>query len=142
MPITGAVSNDTYAAAGVMAARPATAPVSRPTKLGRRTLAHSRTSQVNPAKAAPSCVFTKDETVTQSTATSDPALKPNQPNHSNPAPSAINGTLCGAPVLSHLRPMNITEAKAENPAVVCTTIPPAKSNTPNRENKPSGVHTI
>ena len=24
-----------------------------------------------------------------------PALKPNQPNHSRPAPSRTNGTLCG-----------------------------------------------
>src|SRR5882762_860355 len=110
-----------------MAARPATAPVMRPTKLGRRTPAHSKTSRANPAKAAPNCVLTKDETVTQSTPTSDPALKPNQPNHNNPAPRAINGTLWGASVLSHLRPTNITEAKAANPA---TTIPPAKSNTP------------
>ena len=25
-----------------------------------------------------------------------PALKPNQPNQSRPAPSSVNGTLCGA----------------------------------------------
>ena len=25
----------------------------------------------------------------------DPALKPNQPNHRRPAPSSVNGTLCG-----------------------------------------------
>src|SRR5580704_2048647 len=125
-----------------MAARPAIAPVIRPTKLGRRTLAHSRTSQLNPAKPAANCVLTKDETVTQSTAPSDPELKPNQPNHSNPAPIAINGTLWGISVVSHLRPMNTTEAKAANPAVVCTTIPPAKSNTPILANKPSGLQTM
>ena len=25
-----------------------------------------------------------------------PALKPNHPNHSSPAPSSVNGTLCGS----------------------------------------------
>ena len=25
-----------------------------------------------------------------------PALKPNQPNQSRPAPSSVNGTLCGS----------------------------------------------
>ena len=62
-----------------------------------------------------------------------PALKPNQPNQSRPAPSSMNGTLCGisADDLKSLRrPTTIAATSAATPALTCTTVPPAKSSAP------------
>ena len=50
---------------------------------------------VTPANEAAMSVFRKAEAVTASTASSDPALKPYQPNQSSPVPSAIRGMLWG-----------------------------------------------
>ena len=40
-------------------------------------------------------VFKNAAAVMESTRSSEPALKPYQPNHSRPVPSAMSGTLCG-----------------------------------------------
>ncbi len=68
-----------------------------------------------------------------------PALNPNQPNQSKPAPIAAKGRLCGGDILSGYplrRPRNSAAASAETPAVIWTTIPPAKSTTPIAPKKP------
>ena len=68
-----------------------------------------------------------------------PALNPNQPNHRSIPPSIVIGTLCGA-MFSLLKPMRfpmiIAAASADNPALICTTRPPAKSRTPSVRSQP------
>ena len=77
-------------------------------------------------------------------ASADPALNPNQPNHSMPVPRITNGMfagVCASPFLCALRrPSTIAPASAAKPADMCTTVPPAKSSTPSLWRKPSGCH--
>src|SRR4029453_4834371 len=66
-------------------------------------------------------------------ATALPALKPNQPNHSRPAPSSVNGTLCGTSaddLKSRRLPTASAVTSAATPALTWTTVPPAKSSAP------------
>ena len=62
-----------------------------------------------------------------------PALKPNQPNQSIPAPSSTSGILCGR-IGSRLKPSRfpktIASARAAAPELISTTVPPAKSSAP------------
>jgi len=59
-----------------------------------------------------------------------PALNPNQPVHSRPAPIRHSGRLCGA-IDSRPSPCRLPRMSAatiaENPLDMCTTRPPAKS---------------
>ena len=74
----------------------------------------------------------------------EPALKPNQPNHSSPAPSITNGTLCGRMCSfgqPRRRPSRMAIASAAAPALMCTTVPPAKSSAPRLNAQPSGENT-
>src|SRR5260370_42609698 len=60
----------------------------------------------------------------------DPALNPYQPNHSKPAPSITNGTLCGrnSVVGQPLRlPSTIARTKPATPELIWTAVPPANS---------------
>src|SRR5579863_4357674 len=100
------------------------------------------TSQVTPANEAATSVLRNADAVTASTRNSDPALNPYQPNHKSPVPSAISGTLWGLPAMTLRRPTKNTDAKAAKPAELCTTIPPAKSNTPHLANSPSVLQII
>ena len=74
----------------------------------------------------------------------EPALKPNQPNHSMPVPRSTKGTLPGTCVSPSRwlcrRPRTIAPASAASPADMWTTVPPAKSSTPHLRRKPSGCH--
>ena len=62
--------------------------------------------------------------------TAEPALKPNQPNHSSPAPIMTRVRLCGRigsrfqPIR---RPSTMARASPAAPALMCTAVPPAKS---------------
>jgi hypothetical protein len=47
------------------------------------------------AEDAPSIVVTTASAARPFAASAEPALKPNQPNHSSDAPRMTNGTLCG-----------------------------------------------
>ena len=63
-------------------------------------------------------------------ATAEPALKPNQPNHSRPAPIITRVRLCGR--IGSLRqpirlPSTMARARPAMPALMCTAVPPAKS---------------
>src|SRR5512143_234149 len=73
----------------------------------------------------------------------DPALKPNQPNHSNPAPRTVIGTSCGvvASPLVVRRPISKATISAETPELMWTTVPPAKSSAPSLYSQPSVDHT-
>ena len=68
-----------------------------------------------------------------------PALKPNQPTHSMPAPAAVTGRLCGGIDTCgkpRRRPSTSAHTSAATPALTCTTVPPAKSITPSFASQP------
>src|SRR5262249_39068067 len=62
--------------------------------------------------------------------TAEPALKPNQPTHSNEAPMKVSTILCPGPLSLRL-PRQIAHIRPATPALICTTVPPAKSSTLN-----------
>src|SRR4029077_9497879 len=76
MPMTTEVSGETYPAAGVIVASPATAPVSSPTNVGRLSCHQPTAIQVIAAKEAATSVLRKATAVVESTRNSLPALKP------------------------------------------------------------------
>ena len=114
-----------------MATRPATAPDEAPTRVGLPSRIHSTMIQPSRAAAVATWVLTNATAVVPSTVSSEPALKPNQPNHSRPAPRATNGTLCGC-MFSRGQPMRLPSTSATPsaaaPALMCTAVPPAKSS--------------
>ena len=124
----------TEPAAGVIVASPATAPVAKPTAVDLPTLIRSISSHTNAATDAAICVLMIAAAAPSSLAVSaEPPLKPNQPTHNRPAPTTVSDGLCGSiNVLG--KPMRLPSisatTNADTPAVVCTTMPPAKSITP------------
>ena len=81
--------------AGVMATRPATAPDAIPSTLGLPCDTHSVNIHPSAAPAVAICVTAMAMPATPSAASSLPALKPNQPTHSNDAPITVMVRLCG-----------------------------------------------
>src|SRR5664279_4310503 len=128
-----AVSGVRNAHAGVMATRPATAPEAAPTLVGRPSRIFSTISQAHSAAAVATWVFMNAIPARLFAANAEPALNPNQPNHSRPAPNSTNGTLCGRSG-SLRKPIRLPNtrhnANAAAPALMCTAVPPAKSSTP------------
>src|SRR5262245_3681590 len=90
-----AETTGTKPAAGVIATRPATAPVTAPRAVGFPWRHASRPIQASAAAAA--AVFVDANAIAASpfAASALPALKPNQPNHSRPAPMKVKSTLFG-----------------------------------------------
>src|SRR6266545_3464462 len=95
MPISTALLADTNPAAGVMTTRPATTPEQKPSTVGLPRVTHSRAGHTDAAIAAASVVATNAFAATPSAATALPALKPYQPTHSMPVPTAVSTRLCG-----------------------------------------------
>src|SRR5262245_1431909 len=95
MPIKMADIGPTNPAAGVIATKPATAPLAAPNTVGLPLRIQSIASQDKVAAAVAICVATKAEVANPSAASALPALKPNQPTHRRPAPITLNGRLCG-----------------------------------------------
>src|ERR1019366_10570766 len=85
----------TKPAAGVIATRPATAPVIMPSMVGCLLKIQSKRAQQSPAVAAATCVITKALDARAPAPKALPALKPNHPNHKIPAPRTAKGRLCG-----------------------------------------------
>src|SRR6185503_9992318 len=142
-PMTIAASGVTKPAAGVIATKPTTAPVTIPRMLGLLSR-QLKNIQTTAAAAAAVLVVTTALTASPFAASALPPLKPNQPIHNKPAPRTVNGILLGSIVAcpNHLRlPSTIAKAKAENPAVICTTVPPAKSSAPMLRKMPPTPHT-
>src|SRR5215207_7250220 len=83
-------------AAGVTATRPTTMAVAAPTAVGLPDLNPSRKVHTNSVAAGASIVVTNASPAMPLADSALPALKPNQPNQSRPAPSSVNGTLCGS----------------------------------------------
>ena len=138
-PIIRAGIGPTNPAAGVMATRPATAPDAAPTALGLLSMNQDMNNQDIMAAAAAVLVTTKALVATPSAARLLPALKPNQPNHSSAAPRTTIGTFAGPMGCSGKptrRPIIKAETSAPAPALMCTTVPPAKSNAPRSPSQP------
>src|SRR6478736_3963878 len=116
--------------AGVMTTRPATAPEQKPRMLGLPRVNHSIIGQTKEATAVASVVVVKALAATPSAATAEPALKPYQPTQSMPVPTMQSTRLCGGiGVLPKPRrgPMMMARIRADQPEVMWTTVPPAKS---------------
>src|SRR5690242_19526529 len=123
----------TYPAAGVMATRPATAPDAAPSVVGLPSRICSTTSQPSTAVHVASIVLVNATPARSPAVRAEPALNPNQPNHSRLAPSSTCGTLCGRiGSLGQPRrlPSTIARARPAAPALMCTAVPPAKSSAP------------
>ena len=120
-------------AAGVTATSPTTMPVAAPTAVALPVRRRSSRVQTTRVAAGASNVLAKASAAEASAARAEPALKPNQPNQSIPAPSRVNGTLCGkiacrAKSLRGFKTRAVTRAAAA--ALMWTTVPPAKSSAP------------
>src|ERR1700738_5220142 len=119
--------------AGVIATNPATAPDAIPSTLGLPLTTHSANIQPNAAAAVAICVTSIAIPARPSAATAEPALNPNQPTHKSDAPISVNVRLCG--ILESLpNPIRLPSTSAQTrpaiPALMCTTVPSAKSSTP------------
>src|SRR5659263_620206 len=134
-----AESGPTYPDAGVIAASPATPPVTIPRALGFPPCFQLTAIHVRAPAAAEVFVTMKAFAARHQAESALPALNPNHPTHRRIPPSIALGTLCGA-MLSLLKPMRlpmiIAAASAENPALMCTTRPPAKSRAPSSRSQP------
>src|SRR4051794_38551212 len=134
----------TKPAAGVIATSPATAPDAAPSVVGWPSRNFSTISQPSIAAQVAVLVLTNATPARLLAPSADPALKPNQPNHSRPAPSNVNGRLCGR-IGSFFQPSRlpstIASARPAAPALAWTTVPPAKSSAPFWNSQPSGEKT-
>ncbi len=132
-----------------MATKPATAPDAAPTAPGFLPIMTDIASHVTNPEAAAILVTTNAFTANSSAAKALPALNPNQPNQSKPAPNIIMGRLCSdascltpwAFLNPNLGPTIRAAAKAAMPEFICTTVPPAKSKAPISNNHPPEAHT-
>ncbi len=116
--------------AGVIATRPATTPDAAPNDVGLPCRTRSTTSHATIATAPEPSVLAAISAAEPFAASVDPALKPNQPNQSSPAPSITNGRLCGrigSRGQPTRRPSSSAITKAEAPELISTAVPPAKS---------------
>ncbi len=136
----------TKPAAGVIATRPTTAPMQAPIADGLRPRTMSKNTQPSIAAAEAVLVVANASTATSLAASADPALKPNQPNHSMPVPSRTYGMLAGScgslAMWVWRRPRTSAPASAARPADMCTTVPPAKSSTPICRSQPCGCQVM
>ena len=132
-PISRPPAGLTECAAGVMATRPATMPDAPPSEVAWPSRRRSTSSQASIAAAVAPSVLIHATPAVVSAARAEPALKPNQPNHSRPAPSITSGRLCGRigirPKPTRL-PSTSARASAPTPALMWMAVPPAKSTAP------------
>src|SRR5262245_3074117 len=130
MPIQNAPLGVTKPQAGVITTRPATAPEQKPRMLGLLRNNHSAIGHTNEATAVAMVVVVKAFAAMSSAATTLPALKPYQPTHNIPVPIMQSTMLCGG-IGSLPKPRRLPRIKqrtsADQPEVMCTTVPPAKS---------------
>ena len=81
--------------AGVIPTQPTMIAVAAPTAVTCLPRIRSRTNQVTSQHAGQSSVLVNARTLFWPVPMPLPPLKPNQPNHSNPAPSSTKTVLCG-----------------------------------------------
>ncbi len=121
------------------ATRPTTIAVAAPTAVGLPCLNASRNVHTTSVAAGASIVVTNASPAMPLADRALPALKPNQPNQSRPAPSSVNGTLCGSSEVDGYSvrfPTTIAATSAATAAFTCTTVPPAKSSAPMSASQP------
>src|SRR5580693_8326244 len=129
-PITRAPSTLTDEQDGVMATSPATMPDAAPSVVALPSRMRSVSIQLSMAAPVATVVVMNVDPATPFALVADPALKPYQPNHSNPAPSITNGRLCGRnSVVGQPRrlPSTIASIRPAIPELMWTAVPPAKS---------------
>ena len=116
--------------AGVMATRPATTPEAAPSEVAWPSRIFSVAHQASDAAAVATRVLIQATAATSPAPSAEPALKPNQPNHSSPAPIITSVRLCGRSA-SLPKPMRLpstsASARPAAPALMWTAVPPAKS---------------
>src|SRR5262245_7146226 len=113
-----------------MATRPATAPEHMPTTGGLPRVPQWTTTQVGAAVAVAIGLANLAMPACMPAVTAEPALKPNQPTHSSEAPMNVSTMLCGGDESLRL-PRQMAAIRPATPALMCTTVPPAKSRTLN-----------
>ena len=98
--------------------------------LGLPLTSHSAIGHTKEATAVASVVVVKALAAMPSAATALPALNPYHPTQSMPVPIMQSTMLCGAR-FSLPKPKRLPRIKqstsADQPEVMCTTVPPAKS---------------
>src|SRR5690606_4909181 len=87
-PITKECGTVTKPAAGVIATKPTTTPIQTPIAVGFLPRAASKKIQANAAAPDAVVVVANAEAANAVAPNADPALNPNQPNHSNPVPNS------------------------------------------------------
>src|SRR3954451_15445290 len=120
---------------GVIATRPATTPEAAPSEVEWPSRNFSTTNQPSVAAPVATMVLTHTTAAVLLAASADPALKPNQPNHSRPAPIMTRGRLCGrigSRRQPSRRPRTSAIASPAAPELISTAVPPAKSRAPSR----------
>src|SRR5688500_14723406 len=108
----------TNPAAGVIATRPATAPSAAPSTDGVPRCSQLMVTQVMAPMAAAVLVVTDAVAASPLAPSAEPALNPNQPNHSSPAPRTLIGTSCGSVAACTTpvrRPMKRAATRAATP---------------------------
>ena len=129
----------------MIATRPATAAVAPPRAVGLPRCSHSIAAHATTAVEVAVLVLRKASAASGLALSALPALKPNQPVHSRPAPIRHSGRLCGG-IGSLPKPRRLPSISAatiaENPLDMCTTRPPAKSIAPALKIQPSEPHTM
>ncbi len=130
----------TLPAAGVMATSPATAPDAAPSIDALPLTSDSPMHQASTAAAVAARVFMKASAAKPLASSAEPALKPNQPTHSSAAPTMVSVSECGV-IDSRPKPMRLPTMKAPTrpatAALMCTTVPPAKSSAPHCQISPA-----
>ena len=119
-------------------------PVAAPTAVVLPVRTASRAVHTTSAAAGARNVLANASAAVALAASALPALKPNQPTHSRPAPRSTNGTWCGSIACrpQSLRgPTTSAATSAAAAALTWTTVPPAKSSAPRRKIQPSASHT-
>ena len=144
-PIAIAPIGETLPQAGVIATSPATAAVAPPSAVGLPRCSHSISAQATTAVEVAVLVLRNARAASGLALSALPALKPNQPVQSSPAPIRHSGRLCGGigslPKPRRLPSMSAATS-AEKPLDMCTTRPPAKSIAPALKIQPSAAHTM
>jgi len=113
--------------------------VAAPTAVALPVRRRSRRVQTRRVAAGASMVFAKAKAAEALAARALPPLKPNQPNQSRAAPRRVRGTLWGRMAW---RPKSFRGPRAKaatspaTPALMWTTVPPAKSKAPRAPRNP------
>ena len=126
------------------ATRPATQPDSAPSSDGLPLKIHSANIHDSAAAAVATNELIMASAAPPFASRLEPALKPNQPTHSSEAPIMVMTSECGA-ISSLPKPVRLPTTSAPTrpamPALMCTTVPPAKSMAPQMNTMPASALT-